>query len=171
MIAWLVVRSAFAQATCPSTPELVAPPPAVSVAWVSPLGRRARGKAWLYVVPTADLRAYAQDPSHPDAARVLQWLGARRSGKPPSRRYKVVVFDTRPEAICRPIRLADGADPALAGVPACDEDHAGPQGRYAGCGWATDQATGQPSIQVYRAQWNTLAANGFCLLPFDRFLR
>lgn len=152
------------------TPQLNEPPDVLSVAWVSPLAKRAKGKAWLYVVPTAALRAYGQEAKG-DQARVLQWLGLRRTSKPPTRSYKVVIFDTEPRALCRPIEPPESAPvEPMAGLLPCDEDHRGPQRRYEGCGWLTDRATGEPSIEVYRAQWNALAGDGFCVLPLDRFL-
>lgn len=149
--------------------SLTEPPEVLSVAWVSPLARRARGKAWLYVVPTAKLRAYGQQVDGAQG-RVLQWLGMRRTSKVPSRRYKVVIFDTTRGALCRPVEPDGPSGEPIQGVLPCDEDHRGPHKRYEGCGLLTDRADGKPSIEVYRAQWNALAADGFCVLPLDRFL-
>jgi hypothetical protein len=171
--AWLwLAGAAEAQddPTC-AAPPLTEPGSSLSVAWVSPLGKRARGKAWLYVVPTADLRAFAAADGK-EVVRLLQWAGVRRSSRPPRRQYKVVVFDVSADRICRPVVAAPGDLEAgrLAGVAPCDEDHAGPHRKYEGCGWITDLATGEPSIQAYRARWNDLAVNGFCLLPLERFV-
>jgi hypothetical protein len=164
MIGWLAALS-FGQ-TCDAS-RWTAPPDAMSVAWVSRLGDRARNTEWLYVVPTADLRAFVAGDGKGDLVRTLQWLGLRRSDKPPTGRYKVVIFDTAPAELCRPVA---STEPALAGVVPCDEDHSRPRGAYDGCGALTDLRTGKPSVQVYRGQWQTLAADGFCVLPADRFL-
>lgn len=168
MIALFAVLSAHAQddEIC-EAPPLTAPPSALSVAWVSPLGRRARAGSWLYVVPTSDLRAFAEGEGKGQVGRTLQWLGQRRTAKDPHRRYKVVVFDTSPDELCRPI-VSD--DATLDGVRPCDVNHAGPDGAYDGCGFATDRADAEPSVQLYRAQWRLLSVDGFCVLPFDRFL-
>lgn len=170
---WSVAAWYSASAAEPPTCDLSAlsePPEVLSVAWVSPLAKRAKGKAWLYVVPTATLRAYGQQVDG-NQARVLQWLGQRRKGSTPRRRYKVVVFDTERVGLCRPIIPEDGREAeSIAGLLPCDEDHRGPHRRYEGCGWLTDRATGKPSIEVYRAQWNALANDGFCVLPLERFL-
>lgn len=174
MIALLsTLLAASAQDEVCSAPELTDPGSPLSVAWISPLGKRVRGKAWLYVVPTTELRAFVSGgEGQGDVARTLQWAGVRRSSKPPKRRYKVVIFDVSADRICRPVvptaEQLDGG--RLVGVAPCEEDHAGPHKRYEGCGWLTDLATGQPSIQAYRARWNDLAANGFCLLPLERFV-
>ncbi|MEZ4241418.1 MAG: hypothetical protein R3F59_35760 [Myxococcota bacterium] len=168
---WLAMAGARAQ-ECGGSPELTDPGAQLSVAWISPLGKRVRGKAWLYVVPTTELRAFAAGEGKGDVVRLLQWAGVRRSARPPHRRFKVVVFDVSADQICRPV-VADGAslrEGRLEGVAPCDEDHAGPHRNYAGCGWVTDFATGAASVQTYRARWNDLAANGFCLLPLARFV-
>jgi hypothetical protein len=169
MITLLAMLSARAQEDYPAceAPPLTAPPSALSVAWVSPLGRRARGSSWLYVVPTADLRGFAHGEGKEQVGRTLQWLGLRKNAKNPHRRYKVVVFDTTPEELCRPLWSDDAV---VDGVRVCDENRSGPDGAYEGCGWATDLSDGEPSIQVYRAQWRLLAVDGFCVLPLDRFL-
>jgi hypothetical protein len=169
MTLWLWSVAALAQEVC-DVPELSEPDDALSVAWVSPLGKHARGKAWLYVVPTSDLRAFGKEADG-NIGRVLQWMGMRRKAKAPTRRYKVVVFDTTPDAICRPIEPSkEGSIEPISGVRPCDEDHRGAQGQYEGCGFLTDRSNGEPSIEVYRAQWNALANNGFCVLPLERFL-
>lgn len=75
------------------TAEAPEPGKTISVAWVSPLRRRAGNPRFLDVVPTVELRrAATKDGS---VARMLQRLGMRRSAKEPNRRYKVVVFDAR----------------------------------------------------------------------------
>jgi hypothetical protein len=164
MIAFLAALSAHAQDEC-DTSALTEPPEALSVAWVSPLRKRAGANSWLYVVSTADLRTFAD--AHPDVGRTLQWLGMRRTAKAPRRQYKVVVFDTAPGELCRPV-VTD--QETLAGVVTCDESRSGPDGSYVGCGLATDRATGSPSVQLYRGQWRVLSVDGFCVLPLERFV-
>ncbi|MEQ1569087.1 MAG: hypothetical protein ABMA64_25850 [Myxococcota bacterium] len=164
---WLATTSWSAEGAPECALDSLDPPPQqLSVAWVSPLRKRARNTAWLYVVPTRDLRAFAEGEGKGDPVRTLQWLGLRRSDRPPGRRYKVVIFDVASEHLCRPVVAAG----EVGGVVACDADHAGPDGRYEGCGTATDTRTGRASIAVYRAQWQALASDGFCLLPLERFL-
>jgi hypothetical protein len=168
----LLSGGAWAQDEVCESPPLADPGDTLSVAWVSPLRKRARGKAWLYVVPTAELRTFAAGEARGDVARLLQWAGIRRSSRPPTRRFKVVVFDVGADRLCRPVVPEDGAlvQGRLAGVSPCDEGQAGEHGKYEGCGWITDLATGRPSVEAFRAQWNDLAANGFCLLPLERFV-
>ena len=164
----LLAAVAFAQddAVC-DTSGFTAPPATLSVAWVSPLRKRAGANAWLYVVPTSDLRAFAAGEGKGAAGRTLQWLGLRRTSKEPRRSYKVVVFEATADDLCRPVATTEEE---LGGVRACDENRSGPDGAYDGCGFATDRADGQPSVQLYRAQWRMLSVDGFCVLPLDRFL-
>jgi hypothetical protein len=175
MIAWLSAVALGADGPQCSLDALQDPPESLSVAWVSPVGKRARNAAWLYVVPTRELRAFSEGEGKGDPARTLQWLGLRKSAKPPHRTYKVVIFDTAPGELCRPVVSAESA---IAGVAPCDSDHAGPRHLRAfgprngdgGCGTTTDQRTGKAGAVVYRAQWQSLATDGFCLLPLERFL-
>jgi len=73
------------------TAEAPEPGRTISVAWVTPLRRRASNHKFLEVVPTAELRRTATTDA--SLARTLQRLGMRRSSREPDRRYKVVVFD------------------------------------------------------------------------------
>ena len=100
MIAWL--SAALAQ-TC-DAPALPAPDEALSVAWVSPLRSRARADEWLVVVPTADLREYAQGAG--SVGRTLQRLGLRKRPADPRRLYKVVVFDVARTSALGPVLKA-----------------------------------------------------------------
>lgn len=167
LVAWLGA-AALGQSAPTCAPDALRPPPeTLSVAWVSRLGKRARGRAWLRVVPTTELRAFATGQAAGNAVRTLQWLGLRRSTRPLKGRYKVVVFDTVATALCRPV-ASDTLEP-VAGVVPCDDAHA--VERFTdGCGQGVDRATGAAVVPVYGAQWNTLAVNGFCVLPLDRFV-
>jgi hypothetical protein len=167
MIALLARLAAAAEPPVCDLSALEDPGDTLSVAWVSRLGDRARNTEWLYVVPTRDLRTFLETEARGDLVRTLQWLGLRRSAKAPKARYKVVVFDVARDQLCRPVLTTE---PAVAGVRPCDEDHAGPQGDYSGCGYLTDLGSERAGGVVYRAQWQALAADGFCLLPIERFL-
>ncbi len=163
LIAWL--GAALAQ-DC-TVGELPEPPDTVSVAWVSRLPKRARSGSWLHVVPTTELRAFAQQ--HGSVARMLQRAGLRRSGKEPKRRYKVVVFDVPAGALCRPVASAAEGE-AVSGGLACDERRSDPSRQSPGCGRTADRADGSPGLVLYRARWSDLARNGFCVLPAERFV-
>ncbi len=139
------------------------PAATVSVAWVSPVGRRSGARTWLWVVPTRELRAFADDQSQ---GRTLQWLGLRRRDTEPRRRWKVVVFDALPTDLCRPLDGLPGDD--VAGVARCDDRRSPDPGRDQACGKRIDRGTGKPSVDAWRAQWATLATNGFCVLPLER---
>jgi hypothetical protein len=96
------------------TAEAPEPGRTISVAWVSPLGRRAGNNKFLEVVPTVELRrAAAADAS---LARTLQRLGMRRSSREPNRRYKVVVFDAPTDQLLGCGATVDRATDA-AGLP------------------------------------------------------
>jgi len=143
-----------------------APPDALSVAWVSRLGARARAGSWLAVVPTADLRAATTGGS---VARLLQVTGHRRSSREPRRRYKVVVFDVSSDQLCRPVSGVPTGQPA-AGVIACDERRSQPSRSATGCGHTVDRSTGGTGVPAYASRWSDLAGNGFCVLPAERFV-
>jgi hypothetical protein len=92
----ILLASALAAAKVPEVclaAEAPEPGRTISVAWVSPLRRRAGSHRFLDVVPTAELRRVAT--SDGSVARMLQRLGMRKSTREPDRRYKVVVFDAR----------------------------------------------------------------------------
>lgn len=148
---------------------LPTPPDTLSVAWVSPLRKRARGGTWLALVPTADLRTFVRAEGGGSVARMLQRVGLRERSKEPRRRYKVVVFDVRASDLCRP--LVGGVEGELHhGVRACDERRSDPDRATAGCGFTIDRATGAEGSPLYRARWNDVAGAGFCVLPAERFV-
>ena len=96
------------------TAEAPEPGGTISVAWVSPLGRRAGNHRFLQVVPTVELRRAATTDA--SLARTLQRLGMRRSSHEPDRRYKVVVFDARTDELYGCGATVDHATEA-AGLP------------------------------------------------------
>ncbi|MBN2800357.1 MAG: hypothetical protein JXX28_14550 [Deltaproteobacteria bacterium] len=136
----------------------------VSVAWITPVREGVlRGGAWLEVVPTAHLREWLGDHPDADVGRTLQLLGMRRRDTPPSRLYKITVFEAPVEALCRPIRGA--ASLSVGGLPVCDGARRG-----SSCGYTADKADDSRGLDVFRVRWRDAAARGFCVLPLDRFL-
>lgn len=164
----LLLAAAHAEVPSRCSADLAEPPEALSVAWISPLRRKARARTWLWVVPTSELRARVAEEGG-GIARTLQLVGQRKRSKEPSRRYKVTIFDVRADALCRPL---DGVEPAqvVAGVPACSERLGRASGTYDGCGVTPDLATGADGLPAYRARWRDLAVHGFCVLPLDRLI-
>ncbi len=160
MIGWLLVGLASAQ-TC-DLDHFVEPESALAVAWVSPLGRRARGS--IPVVRTQDLRRLGAD----GFGRALQAVGLRRRDRAPRRPRKVVVFDAVPADLCRPVAgQEEGQD--LAGMPSCPVKWSNATRARDGCGYTVDRATGEPGAELFLARWRDLARGGFCVLPADRF--
>lgn len=146
---------------------LTAPGETLSVAWVSPLGQRVGPRGTVEVVRTRDLRAALQDRAGGQLGRMLQLLGLRRSAAPPSRRWKVTVFDVRGADLCRP--LADLEAPVtLEGVPSCARDRT--RSRTDGCGFTVDRADGSRGLEIFRVRWADAARDGFCVLPAQRFV-
>jgi hypothetical protein len=134
---WTAVALAKAPDAC-ATAEQPEAGGSMSVAWVSPLGKRAGRNRYLPVVPSAELRRWVtSEPT--SVARLLQKVGARKSDREPRRRYKVVVFDAHTDDLT-------------------------------GCGTTTDLDTGGPGLPLYGSTWTTLAADGFCVLPAERFV-
>lgn len=142
-------------------------PDTLAVAWVSPLGKHVSGASWLPLVTTADLRAFAAKNEADDYVRTLQWLGLRSSARPPQRRYKVVVFDVSRESLCRPV---GAGEPSGDEVRRCEDERAAPRAAHDGCGYLTDLRTETPSAPVFSARWEDVSADGFCVLPLERFL-
>ena len=134
---WMNVAAAAPEAC--TTAEQPAPGGSVSVAWVSPIGKRAGRDRFLPVVPSAELRRWVQSEEKASVARLLQRVGVRKSDREPRRRYKVVVFDARTDDLT-------------------------------GCGTTTDLDTGAAGLPLYGSTWNLLAADGFCVLPAERFV-
>ena len=161
---WWWAAAALAQ-TC-DTARLGELPETLSVAWVSPLGRRSGGR-WLWVEPTAELRTLARASA--TEGRLLQALGLRNRNTDPHRRWKVVVFDVDRTALCRPVPEVTERT-AVAGVGACDGRRSPDPDRGQACGTRVDRASGEPTIQTLRAEWPSLASQGFCVLPLERFV-
>jgi hypothetical protein len=160
----LLIATAAAQSTCAdlSAPER----DRLSVAWVSPMGRSVGRKAHLTVVPTAELRKWAEAEAA-DVARTLQVLGLRRAADAPSTAWKVTVFDVAAADLCRPLAAGEGL---AAGVAVCSTADRHVPGRYDGSGCTLDLADATPGLQVYSLTWEVAAAQGFCVLPMTRFL-
>jgi hypothetical protein len=168
----LLVGAALAgEAACLPVGEV---PESVQVVWISPVRRQVAARGWLEVVRLADLESWAGD-GDPDAVRLLQAAGlARKNGRRAARTsWKATIFDVERDWMCRPIEgQAPGTD--VAGIAACDERATKPLGRgapgYTGCGHALDTANARRGFDVYRIRWEDAASQGFCVMPFDRFL-
>ena len=148
--------------------ELTPPPARLSVAWVSPVSARARNSQWLAIHPTSELQAWSKANPGAKPGRFLQHLGLRKRDKAPARAYKVVIFDTSNQVLCRPM---EGREPpgVAGGVAVCAPQHDRVPGSD-GCGRMVDAGTSQSGISVYRARWRDLANAGFCVIPLTRFL-
>jgi len=141
---------------------------ALSVAWVSPLRKTVRGRTWLTLVPTAELRAWAQSEGQGSVGRLLQHMGMRKRSKEPRRRYKVVVFDVRAENLCRPVGDREGGV-ETSGLASCVESGTRLKEAHDGCGRVSDTQS-DATTAVLRARWDDVVRNGFCVLPAERFL-
>lgn len=144
-----------------------APAETLSVAWVSPLGERVGARGSIDVVRTRDLREALASRADHDLGRMLQLLGLRRQSDPPSRRYKVTIFDVRGADLCRTIEGID--EPVtLEGVRSCPRGK--PAGKQDGCGFTVDRADGSRGLEAFRIRWEDAARDGFCVLPAERFV-
>jgi hypothetical protein len=131
--------------------------------------QRASARRWLTVIPTVDLQAWiAQEDA--DLARLLQGLGLRRRSTPPTRAWKVTIFEADVIDLCRPVADLEPGTP-LASLTVCAKNERPVPGKYAGCGYTSDLATGKRGLDVFNIQWNAAAARGFCVLPAERFLK
>lgn len=146
----------------------------VQVAWVAPLGKRVGAGTSLEVVRVADLRTAAKEAATP--ARFLQKLGivGRRPSKARvGRGWQVVIFDVESDWLCRPVEGAVPGD-TMGGVAVCEaSEHKGRPGHrkgWTGCGYTLDTGASTRGLDVYRVDWETAAAWGFCLMPLERFL-
>lgn len=167
MIALLATLGlALGQACDPAV--LTTPPERFSVAWVSPLGQRVSGRKSLVVSPTRELAAFLQTQHEPSVGRLLQFIGARKSNKPPKRAYKVTVFDVSAPLLCRPVDGHDEGD-VVAGLRACAGSL--PAKQTDGCGVATDHGSKRSGPTLLRIRWRDAARNGFCVLPAERFIQ
>lgn len=168
MIGLILLGSlASASAPCARMPD---PPPAhLSVAWISPLRRHTANNKLIDVFPTRALGDWVT--AHPKATPgdLLRFVGQRDRDKEPKRRFKVVIFEVGPAALCRPVQeVAEGQ--TVAGLPACPGGSK-PRGQhYPRCGYVTDHNTGKEGPELYQARWKDLAGRGFCVLPVERFL-
>lgn len=149
--------------------ELAAPPEALSVAWVSPLGKKVGKNGWLTLTPTQQLRSWARAEADGSVARLLQRMGLRKRSKEPKKAYKVVIFDVRAEQLCRPLGDREGGEEAF-GMVSCPEKATRYREANDGCGTLADAAGGEGPV-VYRARWRDVVRNGFCVLPAERFLQ
>jgi hypothetical protein len=105
-----------------------------------------------------------------DATAVLRGMGLVGPKGDGDGRWKVTLFDVRREWLCRPMEGGPGA--LTAGVAVCDHPRRGGIHRKAwtGCGYLTDVVTRLRTLDVFRIDWPTATTEGFCLLPFARFL-
>lgn len=144
-------------------------PEQVQVAWVSPLRARVGAKEEMVVVRSAPLQAMI-DRAGRDAAAVLRGLGLIGGRAEARGEWKVTVFDVPAAALCRPV--ADPGEGALSGVRTCAVDRLPRVKRRAwdGCGYLRDTGTGLRTLDAFLVDWGTASLNGFCLLPFRRFL-
>lgn len=162
---WLGVALAADPPAC----ESISPPPDdLAVIWVSPTRQRVRGGEWLPVVPASEFRAFAREEK-PKVGRALQALGMRKKATDPKKPYKITLFEVTPSMLCRPVAGAEEGF-LVTGVPACGRWDA-PNDGTSGCGYALDRADGTRSFTQYRVRWKDAAAAGFCVLPFDSYLK
>lgn len=146
---------------------LVAPPETLQVAWVSQAGERRGAQGWMNVVRSSELQTMVAARQR-DPAAVLRSLG-RLGPKTDARGlWKVVLFDVRREWLCRPMAGTSGT--VVEGVPICE--HPGQPGIRAKarteCGYLADD--GARGLDTYRIRWERASSQGFCVLPFQRFL-
>ena len=156
----------FAQGTCSA--EFDVPPDYVSVAWVAPVGKDVWFNGHIDVVRTSDLAEHLSQSSSPTVARLLQVLGLRKSGKPPWRRYMVTVFDVPADLLCRAVDNEEVT--TISGIKTCKKPGRTTK-RKMPCGYAVDRTTGLRTVDRFRIRWNDAAANGFCVLPAQRYLK
>lgn len=166
---WALLAFALAgdepPAACPSLEPVHG---RVSVAWVSPMSQTVGADTLLPVVRTSALRAWLA-AEKPTVGRMLQGLGMRRRYTDPKRPYKVTIFEVDADALCRPMGDRLAGDDA-SGLPTCPDRFGRPTRAYRGCGTLTDQADGDPSLDVFRVSWRDAVRTGFCLFPAERFV-
>jgi hypothetical protein len=159
LFSWLGVAEA---SECASLSE---PKQTLSVAWVSPVGRRVGASKWLHVVSNRDLATLVRGEKA-GVGRMLQSLGLRRRASDPKRRFKVVVFEVDRGILCRPlVEQLEGT--TVSGVSACPTglSKQGPE-----CGYTVDRSTGEQGLDSYRVRWRDAARNGFCVIPAARYV-
>ena len=159
------------------------PEETLQVAWMSPLGQKARAGQSIEVVDFRDLRNWVRSQK-PSAKRILQYLGLlpltrnriwwffhRRFE---AKNYKIVIFDVDRKHLCRPI-YNSGQKTERQGVSICTDKSIGPINRlardgFSGKGYALDTESPERSLEVYRITWRDAVTKGFCVFPLGRFL-
>ncbi len=134
-----------------------------SVVWVSRLRAQTGLKRPIPVTLTADLVALVRQGR--DVGGVLHDLGMRRTERTPRRPYKVVLFDVAATSLCRPMA---GPAVAIAGVSVCTEPPVRKGEASCGLWLAKDGVRTGPA--AFRGAWKDLAADGFCVLPLERWM-
>jgi hypothetical protein len=170
MAALIAAPAAHAQA-CQALTEA---PESMQVAWVSRAGARVGGGHTLEVVRVADLRQWVRTEGT-DVGRLLQGLGMapRDSTRKARKDWKITLFDVQSSWLCRPLEGEPPGQDAL-GVLSCDERDAKAvrpnRYGYSGCGYTLDTGASSRGLDVFRVDWSTASAWGFCVLPLERFL-
>ena len=170
MIAWVLALALGAEPVSCTDKSWPEPEEVLSVAWVSPVAQTVGRNGSVEVVPTADLKAFVQAESKGSVGRMLQRLGMRKKAKEPNKRFKVVIFDVRRADLCRPVSGYENPA-ALDGVASCPPRESKADSDSTGCGYTVDRASGDPGLVQFRAEWDDLARNGFCVLPAERFVQ
>lgn len=146
---------------------LPTPPDRLAVAWVSRWNRAPRG--WLEVVPAAELGAWLARQDPPWTGRTLQWLGVRKKGTDPKRRWKVTVMDVERSQLCRPVAgVEPGTD--VAGVLACPGRLGKPGRDTAGCGRSIDRKTTDDAAHRYAVRRSDAQTRGYCVVPLETYI-
>ena len=156
--------------------DLESPQVVFQVAWISPVRKSSRAKEMIEVVPFAKLRTWVHN-NKADAKQILHYLGklpANSKKKIDPADYKITVFDIHRDSLCRPIKDKPVGE-VVNEVPICLEKHTKrinwrSRHGYTGCGYVIDTSTGLRSLDVFRISWQDASANGFCVLPLQRFL-
>jgi hypothetical protein len=150
-------------------------PDATQVVWISPVRRQVGAHSWMEVVRLGDLESWVAAHDK-DPVRMLQAAGivGRKAGaRATEATWKVTIFDVERSWMCRPVAATvPGTD--LHGVQACEEPQqkaaSGARPGFTGCGYAVDSAASTRGLDVFRIRWEDAASQGFCVMPFDRFL-
>lgn len=177
MISLFFTMASVYAAECTSVESI---PSAVQVAWVSPVGDKARDKEMIEVVELHSLQQWIGE-EEADAKQVLHQLGmlpkrSRRTIDPAE--YKIVIFDVESSTLCRPIDVSTESNEtppqSIAGLNVCTE-RSKPATLYSrfgytGCGYTWNTQSQSKGLDVYRIAWAEASTWGFCVLPLSRFL-
>jgi hypothetical protein len=164
---WLLALSlSFASDVCEDTRPLKEG--VTSIAWVTPVGQRARANTWLTVIPTARLREW-MTRHEAQLPRLLQGLGRRRKATTPRHDWKVTIFEVDSGMLCRPVEEGEPGT-LVSGLPICPRNQRTVSGRHDGCGYATDLAYQTRGPELLGIQWRDAVKRGFCVLPASRFI-